>query len=273
MHQSVFFMNSLFETAVNRVYNTESFLKGVHVMDFSPNSSFMYWIAGIVICFVILQSVFFLVRAVRQAKQLGISGEKVRRTISSSALFTVAPALAVLIGVISLSQFLGLPLPWLRLSVLGALTYELPAAQSAARAAGVTSTSELITDPATFSAIAWVMTLGILSGIVVVLFGLKRIQKGLKNIQDRNAKKASLITDCLFLGMISAFTGLLFADIRKGLPGFVPLAVAAVSMLLMAVCGILIRKCHISWLEQYALPLCMLGGMAAAIPLTAWMGG
>ena len=144
-------------------------------MDFSPNSTFMYWIAGIVIVFVILQSLFFLVRAVRQARSLGIEGSKVRRTITSSALFTIAPALAVLIGVISLSQFLGLPLPWLRLSVLGALTYELPAAESAARAVGVASTSELVTDPTTFSAIAWVMTLGILSGILVVLFGLKRI--------------------------------------------------------------------------------------------------
>ena len=242
-------------------------------MDFSPNSTFMYWIAGIVIVFVILQSLFFLVRAVRQARSLGIEGSKVRRTITSSALFTIAPALAVLIGVISLSQFLGLPLPWLRLSVLGALTYELPAAESAARAVGVASTSELVTDPTTFSAIAWVMTLGILSGILVALFGLKRIQRGLRNIQERSSGKSTFITDCLFLGMISAFTGLLFADIRQGLPGFVPLAVALVSMLLMAVCGILIRKCRIAWLEQYALPLCMLGGMAAAIPLTSWMGG
>ena len=61
-------------------------------MDFSPNSTFMYWIAGIVIVFVILQSLFFLVRAVHQARSLGIEGSKVRRTITSSALFTIAPA-------------------------------------------------------------------------------------------------------------------------------------------------------------------------------------
>ena len=84
---------------------------------------------------------------------------------------------------------------------------------------------------------------------------------------------SALLMDSLFLGMICAFTGLLFADIKKGLPGFIPIAVALVSMILMAFCGLLIRKCHVKWLEQYALPFCMLGGMLAAIPLTTLMGG
>ena len=42
----------------------------------------------------------------------------------SSAVFTIAPAVAILLGVITLSKALGLPLPWLRLSVVGALTYD-----------------------------------------------------------------------------------------------------------------------------------------------------
>ena len=242
-------------------------------MDFSPNSSFMYLISGAVILFVVAQSLFFLIRAVRRAKALHIDTGVIRRTISSSAIFTIAPALAILIGVISLSQFLGFPLPWLRLSVLGALTYELPAAQSAASAMGVTSTSTLVTDPVVFSAIAWVMTLGILSGILLVLFGLKKIEGGLQGMRSKDEKKSALLMDSLFLGMICAFTGLLFADIQKGLPGFIPIAVALVSMMLMALCGLLIRRFHVKWLEQYALPLCMLGGMIAAIPLTHLMGG
>lgn len=233
----------------------------------------MYLIAGLVILFVVIQSLFFLLRAVKRARSLHMDDAVIRRTISASALFTVAPALAILIGVISLSQFLGLPLPWVRLSVLGALTYELPAAQSAASAMGIQSTATLVTDPQVFSAIAWVMTLGILSGILVVLFGLKKIEHGLDRIRQKDAKKSSLLMDSLFLGMICAFTGLLFADIQQGLPGMIPIAVALVSMILMALCGLLIRRLHVKWLEQYALPLCMLGGMIAAIPLTQLMGG
>lgn len=95
---------------------------------FNVNSGFLYGVTAVVIVFVMAQSVFFLVKAAKRAKQLGIQGATIRKTIASSALFTVAPAVAILLGVITLSKFLGLPLPWLRLSVLGALTYELPAA-------------------------------------------------------------------------------------------------------------------------------------------------
>lgn len=77
--------------------------------------------------------------------------------------------------------------------------------------------------------------------------------------------------DSLFMGMVSAFSGLLFADVRQGVPGLVPLAVALTSAVIMGVCGILIKVCKIKWLEQYALPLSMLGAMAASIPLTALM--
>ena len=38
------------------------------------------------------------------------------------------------------------------------------------------------------------------------------------------------------------------------------------------VCGILIKKCNVRWLEQYALPISMLGAMAASIPVTMLMG-
>ena len=39
---------------------------------FDPNSGFMYLIVAIVILFVIAQSVYFLVRAWRRAKEIGM---------------------------------------------------------------------------------------------------------------------------------------------------------------------------------------------------------
>lgn len=240
-------------------------------MNFSVNDSFLYAVTAVVILFVLAQSVFFLVRAVRRAKQLKISGVVIRRTVISTTLFTAAPALAILISVISLSGFLGLPFPWLRLSVLGALTYELPAATTTANAIGL-NLSEYVATAQDFSAIAWVMTLGIIPGIILVLFGLKKIQKGVISLRSGDKKWGTIFMDSLFLGLISAFIGLVFADVTKGTAGWTPVAVAAVSALMMAICGILIKKCHITWLEQYALPLCMLAAMAASIPLANWMG-
>lgn len=239
-------------------------------MPFSVNDSFLYIISAIIVAFVIAQSVFFLVKALKRAGQLQISSSVVRKTILSSALFSIAPAISILVGVITLSKFIGLPFPWLRLSVLGAVTYELPAATIAAQTMGA-SVKETITDPQVFSAIAWTMTLGIISGIVLILFGLKRIQRGVHSITKKDKRWGEIVMDSLFLGMVSAFVGMLFADIRIGLPGFIPIVVALASAALMGICGILIKVCKLSWLEQYALPLCMLFAMALSLPITSMM--
>ena len=240
-------------------------------MEFSVNHPFIYLVSGIVVLFVIAQSVFFLVKAMKRAGQLGIAGVTIRKTIFSSALFSVAPAVSILVGVITLSKFIGLPLPWLRLSVLGAVTYELPAATIAAGAMGA-SVTQTITQAQTFSVITWVMTLGILSGLVIVVFGLKKIQSGVTRLSGQDKRWGEILSDSLFLGMISAFVGFLFADIRNGLPGLIPIAVAFSSALLMALCGTLIKVFKWTWLEQYAMPVCMLGAMALSLPITALMG-
>ena len=239
--------------------------------EFNVNSGFLYGVTSLVIVYVLAQSLFFLVRAAKRAKQLGIQSSVIKKTILSTSLFTIAPAVAILLGVITLSKFMGLPLPWLRLSILGALTYELPAASTTATAMNL-SLSQQITDASAYSAIVWVMTLGIIPGIFVVLFGLKKIQSGIVSIKSKDPKWGELFMSSMFLGMISAFVGMLFSDVRAGLPGFIPIVVALVSAVIMAVCGILIKKCKVAWLEQYALPLSMLGAMAASIPVTALMG-
>lgn len=237
---------------------------------FSVNHPFLYLLSGIVVVFIIVQSAFFLVKAVKQARKLNISTAVIRKTIFSSSLFSLAPAISILVGVITLSKFIGLPFPWYRLSVLGAVTYELPAATLAANAMGA-PVNETITDPATFATIAWVMSIGILSGLLLVLFGLKKIQGGMVSLTGKDKRWGEILQDALFLGMISAFVGLLFANVRQGLPGFIPIAVALASTLLMALCGILIKVFKWTWLEQYAMPLCMLGAMALSLPITALM--
>ena len=170
---------------------------------------------GLVIVFVIAQSVFFLVRAYRRGKTLGMDMKQIRKTILSTAVFTFAPAVSILLGVITLSKFLGLPLPWLRLSVIGAITYELPAATTTANALGITALSETITDPEVYTAIAWVMTLGIFPGLIWVPLFIKKIQGGLMKIKNKDSKWGDILMTALFLGMISAFLGMVFADIRS----------------------------------------------------------
>lgn len=236
-------------------------------MNFNPNSSFLFIIAGIIIIFVIAQSVFFLVRSYKRAKEIGMDMNKINKTIVATALFTIAPAISILLGVVTLSKFLGLPLPWIRLSVIGAITYELPAATSTMSSYGA-SLSELITDPKLYTTIAWVMTLGIFPGLIWVPLFLKKIQSGIMKIKNKDSKWGDLFMTSLFLGMISAFLGMVFSDIRSGLVGWIPIFVLLFSSLIMGVIGLLIKKFNMKWLETYALTFSTLGAMVFAIIIT-----
>ena len=242
-------------------------------MNFSVNSTFLYIVAGAVILFVLAQSFFFLIRAYRRGKELGMATATLRKTVVSTAVFTIAPAVSILIGIITLSKFLGIPLPWIRMSVIGALTYELPAATAAANALNVTALSEMITDPKVYAAIAWVMTLGIMPSIILPPILMKKIRGGMLKLKTRDSKWSDIFMTSLFLGMISAFLGLVFADVGNGLKGFIPLFVLLVSALLMAVCGLLIKKCGMKWLETYAMAVSMVGAMVFAAVITPLIGG
>ena len=64
--------------------------------------------------------------------------EKLKKISITAGVFTIAPAVAIVISVITLAKDLGLPLPWLRLSVVGSLSYETIAATNAENAMGLT---------------------------------------------------------------------------------------------------------------------------------------
>lgn len=234
---------------------------------FNPNATFMYCIVAVVIVFVIAESVFFFVRAWKRAAALNMDRRRLKKIVASTALYTVAPAVAILLGVIALSKALGLPLPWLRLSVIGALTYETTAAETAARAFG-TNISQIITDARTYAGIAWVMTIGIMPSVILLPIMGKRVEKGLVRIKSKDEKWGEIFMSALFLGMISAFLGVVFATIREGLTGWVPVFVMIASALIMLVCGLLVKKCRARWLQDFALPISMLGAMALSIPIT-----
>lgn len=236
-------------------------------INFDVNSTFLYIIAFCVIIFVLAQSFFFLTRAYKRGKELGIEATQLKKTIISTSVFTIAPAVSILIGIITLSKFLGIPLPWVRMSVIGALTYELPAATSTANALGI-SLAETITDPKIYSAIAWVMTLGIMPSIILTPILMKKIQGGVVKIKNKDSKWGDIFMTSLFLGMISAFLGMVFADIRSGIAGWIPIFVLLVSALIMAVLGLLIKKCNMKWLETYALAISMVGAMIFAVIIT-----
>ncbi len=239
---------------------------------FSLNSVFLYIVSGIFIIFVIVQAMFFLIRAYKEGIKTGMDKKVLNRTIKSSIAFTIAPAVSILLGVITLSKFLGLPLPWLRLSILGAITYELTAAASAASTMGI-AISEAISEPQTYVTILWVMTLGIIPSMILIPLFLKKFQSGMSVIKKRDPIWSEHFMTAIFLGMISAFLGVIFKDISKGIIGFIPVFVMLFSAIVMAVIGLLLKWRRSKVLEDYALPISMLSGMVFSIVVTSIIGG
>ena len=262
-------------------------------MEFYVNHPVLFIIAGCLIAVVLAQSVYFLVKALRHSKALGMDQKKLRKTMVSAAIFTIAPAVAIVISVMVLSKTLGLPLPWLRLSVVGSMSYETVAATNALSAMGQSLGSGAL-DAQQFVNVLIVMTVSIMLGIWLVPLIGKKLQKGMKSLANRDAKWADIFSNALFIGMIAAFLGFVFCDVSRlwtadangtvtlvkdgvetlfsATSGLIPVCVMGVSAGVMVVCGLLMRLPKMKWLSEYALPISLILGMASAIPITAWLG-
>ena len=261
-------------------------------MEFNVNHPILFVIVGAIVAVVLAQSIYFLVKSYRRAKQIGMDMTKVKKTIKTAAIFTIAPAVSIVIAIISLSQSLGIALPWLRLSVVGSLSYEAIAAANAASGMGKTL-GDLVgnMDASSFLTITIVMTASIMVGIWLVPLLGKKIQNGLLKFEKKDKKWSELLQNALFIGMISAFVGYVFCDISRlwtsengiytdsegvqysSTSGLIPVFVMLASAVIMVVCGLLMKKLKWKWLNDYALPISMVLGMIAAIPLTALLGG
>jgi hypothetical protein len=244
-------------------------------MEFRVNHPIIFVMVGIIIAVVMAQSVFFLVKALKRAKAIGMDKKVLKKTMISSAVFTIAPAVSIVVGVIALSHSLGIPLPWLRLSVIGSLSYELIAAERALAAFGL-NFAGAITDPQIYVTVTWVMTFGIAAGLLFVPLFAKKIQNGMEKIEKSDKKWREILTNAMFLGMVSAFLGFVFCDVAnvfKGdTSGLIPVLVFGFSAIIMALCGLCSIKLKQRWMNDYALPISLISGMAIAIPVTAWLG-
>ena len=250
-------------------------------MEVSVKHPILLLLAGLLVVVVLAQSVYFLVKALRRSKEIGMDQTKIKKTIKTAAVFTIAPAVSIVISVITLSKSLGIPLPWLRLSVVGSLSYEAIAASNAVSAMGLELGKISSLTAQQYVNIALVMTISIMLGIWLVPAIGKKLLSGMTTLENRDKKWADLFQNAMFIGMISAFLGYVFCDFSRlwapvegfsATSGLIPVCVMAVSAVVMVICGTLMKKPKFAWMGDYALPISLVLGMASAIPITAWLG-
>lgn len=242
------------------------------------NSSILYLIAAGVLLFITVMCVVFLVKSYRAGIKIGMDKAILRKTIISSATFTLLPSISILLGVIALMVHLGVPLSWLRLSVIGSLQYELQVANTAAE--GLKITLEELGDMDSFVTIALVMTAGILGGVVCCLFFLKKylgnLQKTPKKEKSGKPGFGAYATVAMFVGLCGAYIGAFVGEAVTGkvveidgvdtlVRDYMPLVVALFSAGAMAVFEYFVQKKAKTVLENFSLACSMLIAMAAAV--------
>ncbi len=272
----------------------------------SVNALSFYAIVAVVLTFITVMCVVFLIKSYRAGIQIGIDSKVLKKTITASATFTLLPSISILLGVIALSGTLGVPFSWLRLSVIGALQYELNVAEIAAQNIGLSGLNLGELNMTAFVTIALVMTVGILGGVMCCIFFLKKYlnkiqakpkkaaeaaetaadsgetavdtvstestaSASLEQAQGEPAKKPGFgahATTAMFVGLCAAYIG---AYIGQVFPGggsnFMPLFVAIVAAISMAVFEFLVQKKKMLVLENFSLAASMLIAMASAVVL------
>lgn len=240
------------------------------------NSLAMYMIVAGVILVVAIICVVFMYRAYKAGLVIGMDASKMKQTITSSATFAILPSIGILLGVIALAGSLGLPLPWLRLSVIGALHYETQVAEAAAEAVGLPGLSATYMTKEAFVTIALVMSFCIIWGMVLSIFFTKKYTGGSKS--EKKEKKKSIFDGfgdkamtAMFIGLVSCYIGSYIGNFisKEGLFSFkgdiIPLLVVLVSALVMAIFIYLKEKKNQTWVDSFSIAGSMLVAMACAV--------
>ncbi len=244
----------------------------------SVNSSLFYTIVAIVLTFITIMCVVFLVKSYKTGIKIGMNPKVLKKTIFSSATFTLLPSISILLGVIALSGTLGVPFSWLRLSVIGALQYELNVAEIAAQSFGLSGLNLNELNISAFVTIALVMTVGILGGVFCCIFFLKRYMNKLQSkpkaevtdsTNNETTKKPGFgahATTAMFVGLCAAYIGSYIGKMTPaGGADFMPIIVAGIAAVCMGVFEFLIQKKKMLVLENFSLAASMLIAMAGAV--------
>lgn len=225
------------------------------------NSPLLYLLVAAGILYIVGLSAVFLRKSWKRCLELGVSRERLWAIARSSAVFTVVPSISIVIGLFTLSTVLGVPWPWYRLSVVGSVNYELMAADMVADGMGYSSVSEMTAraDYSVFGAVMFVMSICILAGIVINIFAVKKIQNSMNKLKKKRGDWGAIVNSCFFLGIVAAFTPLIFAS------GTVYALTFLVSMGVAALCVLCMRRFKLNWMGSFIMSISLIVSMAASV--------
>ena len=231
------------------------------------NSGLLYGLVAIVIAFVFFLAFYFAKKAWTRALEIGYEKAQLKKIIKSTIVATIVPSFAVVIGLFALAPILGNAWPWLRLSVIGSITYETMAAETAISALLGPDGSLVDASTQSLVTVMFVMTAGISSGMIVLLLFGEKIQKGIGKLSANKQSFGIVALESFMIALVATFLPAFLASSLVALFTFMTSIVITVSM------GLLVMKYKkISWLKDFILAFALIGGMASSILWTSLVG-
>lgn len=227
------------------------------------NHYLLFIFAGAIILFIFIQTFWFMKKAWKQALSLGVSRDTLINTVKTSISISILPSIPIVLALFVLVPVLGLPTPWLRLSVIGSAPFEMLAADMGAKAVGAESLGGAGFDGTAFAAALLLMTIGgSLPLLLCVLFN-KHISSTYEKFKARDANWMQVLSGASLMALIAT---LMIEYLGHGIIAALTVLTSCIFALLISVLG---QKEHLSWLKNFSLALSIIFGMISAIFYTS----
>jgi hypothetical protein len=224
------------------------------------NGKLLYILVTLVIIYILIQCVIFLRISLNRAKELGIKNNVIKNIVRSSAVFTIVPSIAVVLGLAALAPSIGIPWSWLRLSVIGSVSYELTAANMASSSLGFASLSKAsASGPQTLGIIMFAMSTGVAGGMIMDLLFIKKVNSTVTKFRAKSGEFGIVALSVLFSAVLVVFIAPIFGK------GKVYVLTFLSSMIFVIIQSLIIKKFKVAWLKNFVLAFSLLLGMCSSV--------
>ncbi len=223
------------------------------------NNTTLFAIAAVIITFVFLQTIMFMHKGWKEALRLGLPREALVKSVKTSISISILPSIPIVLSVFVLVPLLGIPTPWVRLTVIGSAPFEMMAADMGAQAVGAAGLGGAGFDGTAFAAALWLMTVGGSLPLLLCVLLNKKISTTYEKFRARDANWMPVLSGAALMALIAT---LMVEYLDRGIIAALTVLTSFLFALLISVFG---QKESLAWLKNFALAFSIIIGMAAAL--------
>jgi hypothetical protein len=218
---------------------------------------------------VLFQAFIFFKRSRQEAANLNMDPKQIKISMRSAAVSSIGPCLVILATLLSLIQYVGTPLAWMRCGIIGSAQAEVLADTIAANGMGINLKEALPSNTLTIeflSTASMVMGIGVFGYIILSGLFADKTEVISRKFTGGKAALLPIVSTGAIIGGFSNLT------VGQALPwghgGYAIISAAAIMFTLQ----LLIKKYKAAWLKEWCLTISMFAGMMSAYGISVISG-